>query len=981
VVATVLGTAAVLSAPAGPLAATPPPLPREAPRAPAFEKDVLPIFTKNCLRCHGAKARKGGLDLSTPAGVLAGGDSGPAVVPRKPDASKLYAAVRDDEMPLDRKTQVTTTERQTIRRWIESLAAGQNTSRPASQLNQHDVIPILLRHCTTCHNHRRQEGKLDLRTKASMLRGGKSGPALVPGKPEESLLLRRVLAKQMPPLGVFDSGVTRPPEADVEKLRQWIAQGAPDVDVRPDVAGTEPEPLVSDHDRKYWAFHSPRPVAVPPVRHKDRVRNPIDAFLLEKLEARGLTLSSEADRLTLIRRATLDLTGLPPTPEEARAFAADPDPHAYEKLIDRLLASPRYGERWGRYWLDLAGYADTEGRDYDRDHSWRYRDYVVRAFTADKPYDRFLLEQLAGDELGDYSRPAAVTPEVMDNLVATGFLRLAPDPTGQAESALIPDRITVISDEIQVFGSAVLGLTIHCAQCHDHKLEPIPQRDYYRLRAVFKGALDEYDWMVPENGSKEKPARLLPYAEPWQSATEKAEQDKLQNARNVALSAQINKLRAALAEKAKPLEKEIVEKRLAKQPPELRDELRLMLATPPAKRSPRLKYLAEKFEFYVAIDPNDRDNLLQDTYPEYRMAAEDTERKILSLRSRLSPGALVRALWDRGDPSPTYIYKRGDYQNAGHLVGPGVPSVLTDGRTPFVVTPPWPGAQKTGARLALARWLVRADNPLTARVWVNRLWQHHFGSGIVATAENFGRSGARPTHPELLDWLALQLVGRGWSTKAVHRLIMTSSAYRQSSRVTPEVVERDPGNVLLSRMPLTRLDAEALRDSILFIAGRLDETRYGPPELLFVRHDGMVMTPDPTARERRSVYLQQRRATVHTMLDLFDYPQMSPNCARRADTAVAPQALYLLNNPLIRTLADALAERVASEAGDGLASRIDRAYWLALSRPPTAEERKILLEEMGEAYQAASGRPEAKRRLTVVMCHSLINSSAFIHVD
>ena len=557
----------------------------------------------------------------------------------------------------------------------------------------------------------------------------------------------------MPPLGVFDTGVTRPPEPDVERLKQWIAQGAPEKEVRPDVADTEPDPLVSDQDRQFWAFQPPRPVAVPLVQHHDRVRNPIDAFILDKLEARGLTLSPEADRLTLIRRAYFDLTGLPPTPEEVRAFAADPDPQAYEKLIDGLLASPRYGERWGRYWLDLAGYADTESRDADRDHAWLYRDYVIRAFNADKPYDRFLLEQIAGDELADPSRVS--TRELMDNLVATGFLRLTPDPTSQGESGLIQDRISVITDEMQVFGSGILGLTIHCAQCHDHKLEPIPQRDYYRLCAVFKGAFDEYDWLIPSDGVKGKPPRLLPYVAPPQDPVALAEQQRIDQKTNTELSAEISRLNAALKELAKPLETEIIEANLAMQPEELRDDLRLMLATPPEKRDDRLKALAEKYEFYVNIDPNDRDNLLKDTYPEYRKTAEETEKKLLWLRSRLiHQPRVVRALWDRGDPSPTYIYKRGDFQNAGRLVGPGVPSVLTDGKTPFVVTPPWTGAQKTGARLALARWLVRPENPLTARVWVNRLWQHHFGGGIVATVENLGRSGALPTHPELLDWLA-----------------------------------------------------------------------------------------------------------------------------------------------------------------------------------------------------------------------------------
>lgn len=947
---------------------------------PLFKADVLPILERHCLRCHDAAVKKGGLNLSTAQGIVAGGESGPAVVPKQSAASNLYRMIGHGEMPLDRKTRVTAAEKETIRLWIETLAVSGKVAQP-ELLNQHDVMPILLRHCITCHNHRRQEGGLDLRSKAAMLRGGKSGPALVPGDPDHSLMVEKIVAGKMPPLGVFDSGVTRPPDTDVEKLKQWIAQGCRETDVPPDVAGTEPDPLVSDDDRQFWAFQPPRPVAVPSVENQDRVRNPIDAFILAELEARGLSLSQETDRLTLIRRACLDLTGLPPTPEQVRTFVSDPAPQAYEKLVDALLASPRYGERWGRYWLDLAGYADTEGRDEDREHAWLYRDYVIRAFNADKPYDRFLLEQIAGDELAEQPQPTATTQELSDNLVATGFLRMTPDPTSIGESALIQDRLNVISDTLQVFSSAVLGLTMQCAQCHDHKLEPIPQRDYYRLRAVFKGALDEYDWMVPNDGVKGKPSRLLPYTAPPSDPVVAAERQKADQATNTKLSERINPLQQALAEKAKPLEEEIIESRLAMQPAELRDDLRRMLATPADKRDDRLKVLADKYEFYVNIDRNDRDNLLKDTYPEYRAAAEETEKTILWLRSRLIRHPKVRALWDRGDPSPTYIYRRGDFQNAGRLVGPGVPAVLTDGKTPFVAKPPWPGAEKTGARLALARWLVTADHPLTARVWVNRLWQHHFGSGIVATADNLGRSGARPTHPELLDWLAHELIERGWSSKAIHRLIMTSSTYRQTSRVTPQTERLDAGNVLLSRMPLARVDAESLRDSLLFIAGRLDETSYGPPELLYVRHDGLVVTPDLAGSERRSIYLQQRRATAHTMLDLFDYPQMGPNCVQRGNTAVATQALYLLNNKLIRNLADALADRVRCEAGDDLTAQIERVYWLALSRPPTAEEKNILLSELAEAFQATSSDPAQRKRLLARLCHSVINSTAFIYVD
>ncbi len=368
-------------------------------------ENVLPIFQSHCTRCHGDKPRKAGLNLSSREGAFQGSESGLVIVPGNVEGSLLWKMLRDGKMPPGKNAHLSDAEMVTIRLWIERLAANDSLHGPAALLNQHDIIPIMLRHCTACHNQRRQEGKLDLRSRASMLRGGKSGPALVPGKPEKSLFLQRILAKEMPPLGVFDAGVTRPHDADVEKLKEWIAQGAPERAVKPDVAGTEPDPLVTDQDRQFWAFQPLRPVAVPAVRHADRVRNPIDAFILRKLESRGLTLSPEADRLTLVRRVSFDLTGLPPTPDEVHAFASDPDPQAYEKLIDRLLASPRYGERWGRYWLDLAGYADTESRDADREYAWRYRDYVIRAFNADKPYDRFLLEQIAGDELADSGAP------------------------------------------------------------------------------------------------------------------------------------------------------------------------------------------------------------------------------------------------------------------------------------------------------------------------------------------------------------------------------------------------------------------------------------------------------------------------------------------------------------------------------------------------------------------------------------------------
>jgi hypothetical protein len=891
------------------------PIPGAEPaRMPSFEADVRPLLQAKCARCHREKPRKADLNLTTPAGILAGGESGPAVVPGKPADSPLYEKVHSGAMPPGKKDRLSAAETETIRRWIEAGAPlGPNQEREktaAGMPTQHDVLPILLRRCTVCHGLRRQEGNLDLHTRAGMLRGGKSGPAIVPGKPEESLLIRKVRSGKMPPRDRLVEASVKPVEpAEIDVLARWIAAGAPEVVIAPDVATTEPDPLVSDRDRDFWAFRPPRPVPVPAVRHIERVRNPIDAFILQKLERHGLTLAPEADRATLLRRATFDLTGLPPEPAAIESFLADPAPDAYERAIDRLLASPHYGERLGRFWLDLAGYADSEGKreqDLPRPHAWRYRDYVIRSFNADKPYTRFLLEQLAGDELADVEHASEVTPELYDNLVATGFLRMAPDATWANITGYLSDRLEVIADEMDVLGSAVMGLTLKCARCHSHKFDPIPQRDYYRLLAVFKGAYDEHDWLKPDVRPGLGPVsqdvqggRHLPHVT---TAERRAREE-----HNARLQRQIDALKGT-----------------------------------------------------------------------------KNRTGIQALEAQKLPEPRVQALWDRGEPSPTYIYRRGDPLSPGRLVGPGVPSVLTDGRTPFVAAPPWPGAHKTGRRLAFARWLIRDDHPLTARVAVNRLWKHHFGTGIVKTLGNFGRAGTPPTHPELLDWLALEFVRSGWSMKAMHRLLMTSSTYRQSSAVTAEQDRADPDNALWSRMPLVRLDAEQTYDALLLVAGRLDQTPFGPPDAVRARPDGLV-TPVETARGwRRMIYVRQARKQLPTHLETFDSPQMNPNCLDRRESTVAPQALYLMNNGTIRQLAEDFARRVSSEAGFAPARQIERAYRIALGRPPSGAEKEAglrALKELTDAWARHSGTAGAGLKGLTSYCHSLLNSASFLYVD
>jgi hypothetical protein len=655
------------------------------------------------------------------------------------------------------------------------------------------------------------------------------------------------------------------------------------------------------------------------VKDVESVRDAIDAFLLQRLEARGLTFSPEAERLVLIRRAVFDLTGLPPETAAVQDVLADPEPLAYEKLVDRLLASPRYGERWGRFWLDLAGYADSEGKreqDLFRPHAYRYRDYVLGSFNADKPYDRFLIEQIAGDELADYESAPEITPEIYDNLVATGFLRMAPDPTWANITGFIPDRVEVIADEIGVLGSAVMGLTIQCARCHDHKLDPIPQRDYYRLTDVFKGAFDEHDWLKPE---------VKPGIGPVS-----------------------------------------VDRQGGRHLPQVTT--------------------AERREWSESQAALEREIAALKSGPE----SAETARRIREFESRRLPEPRIRALWDRGQPSPTYIYIRGNELRPGRLVGPGVPSVLTDGQTPFDVSPPWPGAKKTGRRLAFASWLVRPDHPLTARVMVNRIWRQHFGAGIVATLDDFGKAGAAPTHAELLDWLAVELVRQSWSVKAMHRLLMTSTAYRQSSRVTVDHERLDVENRLLSRMPLRRLDAEEVHDALLAVAASLDERRYGPADGFESRADGLVTPAGTGGTWRRAVYVRQERKLRPTLLEDFDLPAMNPNCFERRSSTTAMQALHLMNNAWVLELAVRFAERVAHEAGPEPARRVEMASWIALGRPPTPEEADAgaeALSRMTDGWMEHLDRTgggtssEAARRALTAYCHALMNSAAFLYVD
>ena len=944
-----------------------------------FEVHVAPIIRANCVGCHNAKVRKGGLDLSSPADIQQGGDTGEVVVAGRPDKSRLFTLLRDGKMPPPKvEKRPTSDEVSLIRRWIADGAVSALVQTNDAVSDYQSVLSILRLRCTVCHGPRKQEGELRLDSLNHMLKGGKSGAALSARRAGESLLLSKVTSGAMPPRDkMLYAGVTPMTEAEIKAIARWIDRGAAEQPRVDDVATTEADVLVTDEDRQFWAFQTPRRAQLPRVEHPEKVRNALDQFLLAALESRQLTLSPEAAPLTLLRRVTFDLTGLPPTPAEVNSFLADTASGAYERLVDRLLASPQYGERWGRYWLDVAGYADSESKlnyDYIRHHAFRYRDYVIRSFNDDKPFDLFLTEQLAGDELIDADLTKSIQDEQIEPLVATGFLRMAPDPTDHELYDNIVGRLEVIADEIDIFASGILGLSMKCARCHDHKFDPLPQRDYFRLLAVFRGAFDEYDWAKPTM------SRFLPIAS---AAEQKAVQE-----HNEPISKEVSAIQSEIEGLARPYKAKYFDEKLATLPDLLQEDLRKAFAAEPGKRDAVQKYLVEKFEPLLSISVAS----LKTQHDEFKTQIEPLEKRVsrLSQQSWSSPG--IQALWDRGQPTPTQVYRRGDHLNRGGFVGPGVPSVLTDGKTPFAAEASRSGTTATSRRLALARWLTRPDHPLTSRVLANRMWRYHFGRGIVETLDNFGKMGARPSHPELLDWLAVEFVEYGWSMKHIHRLIVTSAAYRQSSQVGEEHERLDPENRFWSRMPLRRMEAEVLRDALLSVSGKLDPTPFGRPELVDVQPDGLVTALPAKAGWRRSVYLRQQRTAIPSLLEAFDMPGMIPNCVDRRESSMAPQALHLLNDEWVQQLAGEFARRVEREAGEDSAARLNYSYLVAFGRPITEAERAIgarRLSELAEAWREtlgdAAGTPAAagaaQQHALETLAHALVNSAEFLYID
>ena len=717
-----------------------------------------------------------------------------------------------------------------------------------------------------------------------------------------------------------------------------------------------------------WPFNSPvRPDV--PVAPEAASANPIDAFIAHALAEHGLRPGPPADRLTLLRRVTLDLTGLAPTLAEQLAFLADNSRDAYEKVVDRLLESPHYGERWAQHWLDVVRYAETDGFKADelRPEAYRYRDYVIRALNDDVPYDQFVREQLAGDELA---------PDDPRALVAAGLNRLYPDESNAAN--VEQRRQEIHNDLTETTGLTFLGLTVGCAQCHDHKFDPISQVDYYRLQAFFATMLPRDDRPLAGADQMRRYKRRLAA---WNEATRdiRAEMDELIAGRH----------KAAMTDGLRKFE------------PRLRDAVR----KPPEERTALEQQLAYQMMRYIRPKLA---GLAKQLKGEDKARYESLKKQLADF-DHLKPEPLPVAMTvsdAAGDPPTTHVLGAGDHRNVRDAVQPGFPAFLGESE-PSIVPPP--GSTTSGRRAALAEWLCRADHPLTARVMVNRLWQHHFGTGIVATPNDFGAMGQPPTHPDLLDWLAVEFVDRGWSIKAMHRLMVTSATYRQSARVDMAdkraalANQRDPDNHLLWRANRRRLEGEAVRDVMLQLSGQLNRRMFGRsarPDLPSDLDSRYAWKPDADEanRNRRSIYVFAKRNLRYPLLDVFDMPDMHNSCPSRPRTTTAPQALAMLNGSFALEQARRWSGRLLAEHRSDLETFARAAFAEAYARPANVKELQVarqfvssqtaIIKQAGDATANGSLPEPMPKRLPpalaaayVDFCHAILNSNEFLYVD
>ncbi len=780
-----------------------------------------------------------------------------------------------------------------------------------------EAAKILDRHCSSCHNGKVAMSGLQITSRDALLKGGTRGAALVPGKASESLLMRALAHTEklaMPPTGKLA-------ETEIATLREWVNQGA---------AWTASVSAVPS----WWSF---QPVKRPrPPARGQWGRNEIDDFIWAKLREKNLRPAPEASRAALIRRLTFDLHGLPPTAAEIDAFTRDGSAGAYEALVDRLLASPRYGEKWGKHWLDLVRYGDTAGFEQDpyNLYAWRYRDYVIQSFNEDKPYDRFVKEQIAGDE---------IYPEDPQAQQGTGYFCVGPnrDMLYKVEDV---NRIETLTDFVDTTGAVFLGLTVGCARCHDHKYDPIPQRDYFRMQALFVPAVKSRVFLN-YNASRGY--------------------DLGENVR----TAKLYEFGAQLQDLMGPYREKLRQGKIAK----LSEAARQAFAIEEAKRSDEQRALTEAFKGKVNVN-DDEVRAAMTAGDSERLHA--IERRITSLFSQYAPGPFSPGVVDVGrEAEHVYIPGKND------RVEPGFLSALGGGEVP---EPP-KDAVTTGRRKALAEWLARPEHPLTARVLVNRVWQYHFGRGLVASPSDFGARAGEPSHPELLDWLASEFVAQGWSMKKLHKTMLLSAAYREASAPSAETAERDPENIYLSYFKRRRLEAEEIRDAVLQAAGAINWKMGGrpvvpplaPEELYGMSQppgNAWITTANTDEHNRRSVYLISRRTFRVPMLEVFDRPEGVLSCPRRDSSTTATQSLSLLNSGFTLQMAERLARAVGN---DDPRAAVNAAWRQALGRQPSDEESTAALAFL-DKQRSNLGSMQAA---LVELSRGLLNLNEFLYVD
>ena len=790
-----------------------------------------------------------------------------------------------------------------------------------------DVKPILATRCYSCHGEDEQEGELRLDRKADAFRGGEIGKAIVAKQPEKSLLLRYVTGDD-PDGTIMPLEGTPLSKKQVATLRRWIEQGA---DWPANADAVPIEKRAADH----WAFQPPHRPALPAVKNLNWVRNPIDRFVLAKLEDANIKPSPQVNRTTLLRRLHLDLTGLPPTPTEIDRFLNDQHPDAYKSVVDQLLASPHFGERWSRYWLDLARYADTDGYEDDkyRPDAWRFRDWVIRAYNNDLPYDRFTVEQLAGDLLPDAT---------YDSKVATGFHRMTLTNGAGGGGITEEFRVKTAKDRAATTGTVWLGLSLRCAECHSHKYDPIPIRDYYRFYAFFDNAEET-----------NVPAPSLPTR--YHVAYRKAKQT---------FESGQKRAKAKLA----AFERNVFPHRFE----------RWWQTADPADLPERIASIIKKPDLTKAQFTRLQD-YFRSTDPEsIRLNSAVLDGGEITNNAPLAPSSKSLTISSRFKPRQSYIHKRGNFESPGQHVTPGTPGFL----------PPSKPRGRFADRLDMARWIVDPAHPLTARVAVNRFWKHLFGSGLVITSDGFGTRGEKPSHPELLNWLAFEFVEQGWSRKAIIRLIVTSAAYQQSSRYREELGDIDADNRLLSRQNRYRVESEVVRDLALAASGLLEPAIGGPSiqpplptaltSIRALKNERFMEASTGRDRYRRGLYVNVQRTLRYPMLKTFDGADPNVVCTQRERSNTPLQALTLLNDPVFFECAQALGRRLAAESKMNNAARIQLAFRLCVGRNPDDFEHRAVSDLLAEQKRLATNPENAEATAWIGVARTLLNLDEFI---